>query len=139
MLSLQPYLAVSLCVLVMRHSSSVDTIKQQQKIQLKSFKLYLIKFEIRFKSTHPRLISLNCPWCLTSWPILAKRPCIGLSFEVVNSLMLNFTKGVNSRTASNCNINQRAGKLKIKICTSKKFTMLISILFYKYRIFRGTP
>ena len=71
--------------------------------------------------------------------ILAKRPCIGLSFEVVSSLMLNFKKGVNSRTASNCNINQRAGKLKIKLCTSKQFTMLISILFYQYMIFRGTP
>ena len=36
----------STCVLVMRHSSSVFTIEQQQKIQLKSFKLYFIKFDL---------------------------------------------------------------------------------------------
>ena len=35
-----------MCVLVMQHSSSVHTIKQQKKIQLKSFKLYLIKFDL---------------------------------------------------------------------------------------------
>ena len=90
-----------------------------------------------FQKYPPELDKLKLSMVLD---ILAKRPCIGLSFEVVSSLMLNFKKGVNSRTASNCNINQKAGKLKIKPCTSKQFTMLISILFYQYMmIFRGTP
>jgi len=59
----------------------------------KSFKIYLIKFDITIdynrkrenmnvsKSTHPSLINLPC---LTSWPILAKRRS-SLQFEVIGS------------------------------------------------------
>ena len=130
-----------MCVLVMQHSSSVHTIKQQKKIQLKSFKLYLIKFDLiiyTFQKYPPVLDKLKLSMVLD---ILADPGQAALHRPFVwSGQQFNAKKkGVNSKTASNCNINQRAGKLKIKLCTSKQFTMLISILFYQYMIFRGTP
>ena len=56
-----------------------DFAKLTYQIQLKSFKIYLIKFDLTINynrkrqhinvskvSTHPSLINLNRPWCLTS-------------------------------------------------------------------------
>ena len=46
----------------MQHSSSVDMIKQQQKIQLKDYKLYLIKFDLiinTFQKYPPELDKLK--------------------------------------------------------------------------------
>ena len=56
-----------------------DFAKLTYQIQLKSFKIYLIKFDLTINynrkrqhinvskvSTHPSFINLNRPWCLTS-------------------------------------------------------------------------
>ena len=61
------------------HCTLRDFAKLTYQIQLKRFKIYLIKFDLTINynrkrqhinvskvSTHPSLINLNRPWCLTS-------------------------------------------------------------------------
>ena len=98
-------------------------IRQQKKFRQKVLDFDLIIDYTRkwqnintFQKYPPELdkLKLSMVFDILHWPILAKQPMLGRpSFEVVSSLMLNFKMAVSSKTASNCNINQRAGKLKI--------------------------